>query len=141
MYLLRIAAIAATVSLVPAAFATTQNRAEKLFLASAKSKQALTKLEAAAKSGNATAEDWLGLAYQSGFSEGMSRSYPMALKWFDKAAKTGCANAEFNLGQMYQVGAGVPRDFAKAKHWYRLAAKKGSVEAKYSLEVLSELAQ
>lgn len=139
--LFRCVVVAVAMAFGPSALAVTNSRAEKLFLASAKSRHALIKLESAAKSGNAAAEDWLGLAYQSGFSKGLSRSYRTALKWFEKAAKKGDANAEFNLGQMYQVGAGVPRNFAEARHWYRLAAAKGSVEAKYSLTVLAELAR
>ncbi|MEJ2686406.1 MAG: hypothetical protein P8124_04210 [Gammaproteobacteria bacterium] len=139
--LYRAVAVATAMAIGPSAFAVPHNHARKLFLASAKSRHAFVELEAAAKSGNAAAQDWLGLDYQSGYSKGLSRSYQIALKWFEKAARKGDANAEFNLGQMYQVGAGVPRNFAKARHWYRLAAAGGSTEAKYSLEVLAELAR
>ena len=139
--LFRAVAVAAAMATGPSALAVSHNHAERLFLASAKSRHALIKLEAAARSGNAAAEDWLGLDYQSAYSKGLSKSYQIALKWFEKAAKKGDANAEFNLGQMYQVGAGVPRNFAKARHWYRLAAAGGSTEAKYSLNVLAELAR
>lgn len=132
-------AIAGLMATAASASVLTAKQAEKLFLASPTSKPALTKLETAARSGNAVAEDWLGLAYQSGFSHRTPLNYKLALKWFEKAAAQGYANAEFNLGAMYQVGEGAPQSDAEAEHWYRLAAAGGSIAARHSLRVLEEL--
>lgn len=136
---IRTATIAGLMATTASAFAMTAKQAEKLFLAAPTSKPALTKLETAANSGNAVAEDWLGLAYQSGFSRGTPLNYRLALKWFEKAAAQGYANAQFNLGSMYQVGEGTPQSDAEAEHWYRLAAAHGSIAARQSLRVLEQL--
>ena len=39
-------------------------------------------------------------------------------------AEQGDAEVQYNLGGMYQLGRGVPQDYAEAVRWYRLAAGK-----------------
>ena len=41
-------------------------------------------------------------------------------------AQKGDAKAQFNLGYIYDIGQGVPRDYAEAVKWYRLAADQGN---------------
>ena len=133
---LRLSVVASALLVALPAVAMTNGQAKNLFLASATDTSALAKLEKAAKSGDPMAEDWLGLAYQSGYSKGLPQSYTAALKWFEKAAAKGIGNADFNIACMYQVGAGVPQSYRQARHWYAKAAARGSVEGRYTLHLL-----
>ena len=38
-----------------------------------------------------------------------------------------------NLGVMYDIGQGVPQDYAEAVKWYRLAAEQNDAVAQYNL--------
>lgn len=42
------------------------------------------------------------------------------------AADGGCAMAQYELGRRYELGDGVPQDYAEAARWYHKAAEKGS---------------
>lgn len=48
-------------------------------------------------------------------------------------ANQGDAEAQFNIGVMYDVGQGVPQDYAKAKAWYEKAAIQGHAVAQNNL--------
>lgn len=63
----------------------------------------------------------------------MSKDATEALRWYVKAARQGHINAQYNLGVMYNLGDGVPRDYAKAVKWYLEAAEQGHREAQYNL--------
>ncbi len=52
------------------------------------------------------------------------------------AAKGGKASAQHQLGLVYQIGQGVPQDYAEAKTWYLRAAEKGFAPAMHSLGLL-----
>ena len=45
--------------------------------------------------------------------------------WYRKSADQGDVRSQASLGFMYQVGQGVPRDYAQAVAWYRKAADQG----------------
>ena len=45
------------------------------------------------------------------------------------AAEAGLVDAQFNLGGMYDVGLGVPQDYAEAAKWYGRAAEQGDARA------------
>ena len=57
------------------------------------------------------------------------------------AADQGDAGAQFNLGLMYDLGRGVPQDYAQAVKWYRLAADQGYAWAQNNLGNMYELGQ
>ena len=48
----------------------------------------------------------------------------------------GDASAQYSLGVMYEVGKGVPQDYAEAVKWYRLAAEQGNALAQNSMGVM-----
>jgi hypothetical protein len=52
------------------------------------------------------------------------------------AADQGDAGAQFNLGLMYDLGRGVPQDYAQALKWYRLAADRGNAWAQFNLGLM-----
>ena len=48
-------------------------------------------------------------------------------------AERGIEEAQTRLGVMYQLGQGVPKDYAEALKWFRLAADQGYAEAQFGL--------
>jgi TPR repeat protein len=74
-----------------------------------------------AKRGNADAQKWLGVAYESG--KGVQQDFLQALKWLRESAKQGDADSQNMLGQMYEDAEGVPRDYVQAAKWYRAACQ------------------
>jgi hypothetical protein len=55
------------------------------------------------------------------------------MKWFRKAAEAGNADAQTSLGGMYDLGWGVPQNYAEAMKWFRKAAEQGNADAETSL--------
>ena len=48
-------------------------------------------------------------------------------------ANAGDADAQHNLGYAYDIGQGVPQDYAQAAAWYRKAAEQGHADAQFNL--------
>jgi TPR repeat protein len=74
-----------------------------------------------ARLGDASAQMWLGAAYEQGWF-GMI-NFPEALKWFRKSAEQGDPDAQNELGRMYEEGEGVTQNYSLAAKWYRMAAE------------------
>ena len=55
-----------------------------------------------------------------------------------KRAQKGDAPIQNNLGFLYEIGRGVPQDYAQAVKWYRLAADQGYAKAQFNLGVMYE---
>jgi TPR repeat protein len=87
-----------------------------------------------AKQGDADAQFYLGVLYESG--QGVLRNDAEAIKWYRKAAEQDDAVAQFNLGIMYAKGEGVPQNDGEAAHWYRLAADQGLAGAQFDLGIM-----
>jgi len=92
-----------------------------------------TRLMALANSGNATAEEILGLEYLDGNGEPVNEAE--GAKWLERAASQGQAVAAYRLGTLYERGQGVPANPAKAVQWYSQAAKAGNRKAMHNLAV------
>jgi TPR repeat protein len=52
---------------------------------------------------------------------------------FERQAASGDAAAQCGMALAYELGAGVPRDYAQAVLWWRKAAKQGNEAAQYWL--------
>lgn len=146
------------------AYAMTSTEAKQLEKAASNGNATdLSKLAAAAKSGDAkaqlalgfywftkkdyaTSNQWWGKAATQGnvkaetvlgldrtLGLGAPKDYVRANYWFEKAASQGSANAEFNLGLAYFHGYGVPKNYAKANYWYRKASAQGFALAENNL--------
>lgn len=76
-----------------------------------------------AEAGDADAQAYLGIMYESG--EGVPVSYSNAKKWHKKAAEQGHPQAQFFLARMYEEGKGGPVNLNKAIKWYIKAAEQG----------------
>ena len=75
--------------------------------------------------------------FEKGFNAFTRGEYAMAARALRPPAEQGHARAQFVLGYLYQVGQGVPQDFAEAEKWYRKAAEQGNAKAQYNLGVLN----
>lgn len=91
------------------------------------------RLAALAASGNAAAQEVLGLEYLDG--DGVAVNEAEGAKWLERAATNGEAVAAYRLGTLYERGHGVATNAAKAAQWYAIAAKTGNCKAMHNLAV------
>lgn len=98
--------------------------------------------EAKARSGDAVAQDVVGMAYKYG--DVTVQDHAKSLHWFLQAAGQGDADAQFNLGRIYGKATGfvyekqraAPHDNALAATWYRKAADQGYAPAQVNLAMM-----
>lgn len=87
----------------------------------------------AAKSGNADAEELIGVMYALGL--GVERDDVRAFEWYLRASMKGHPGAQSGIGWYYEVGRGVAGiDLVRAYMWYTLSAIGGDPDAAISLE-------
>ena len=87
----------------------------------------------AARSGNAEAEELIGVMYALGL--GVEKDEVRAFEWYLRAAMKGHAGAQSGVGWYYEVGTGlVAPDLVRAYMWYVLSAIGGDPDAAISLE-------
>lgn len=87
----------------------------------------------AARSGNAEAEELIGVMYAMGL--GVARDDQRAFEWYLRSAMKGHPGAQSGIGWYYEVGRGLPApDLARAYMWYTLSAIGGDPDAAISLE-------
>ncbi|MEP0960788.1 MAG: tetratricopeptide repeat protein [Roseobacter sp.] len=87
----------------------------------------------AARSGNAEAEELIGVMYAMGL--GVVRDDQRAFEWYLRSAMKGHPGAQSGVGWYYEVGRGLPTpDLTRAYMWYTLSAIGGDPDAAISLE-------
>lgn len=90
-------------------------------------------LEPAARSGNADAEELIGIMYALGL--GVTRDDVRAFEWYLRSAMKGHPGAQSGVGWYYEVGRGLPApDLVRAYMWYVLSAIGGDPDAAISQE-------
>ncbi|MDP6969561.1 MAG: tetratricopeptide repeat protein [Gammaproteobacteria bacterium] len=95
--------------------------------------QALQELSLAAQSGNAEAEELIGVMYASGL--GVEQDDMRAFEWYLRASMKGHAGAQSGVGWYYEVGRGLAApDLVRAYMWYALSAIGGDPDAAISQE-------
>ncbi|SDY75564.1 hypothetical protein SAMN05444004_10356 [Jannaschia faecimaris] len=95
--------------------------------------QAREALWPAARSGNADAEELIGVMYALGL--GVDRDEIRAFEWYLRAAMKGHPGAQSGVGWYYEVGLGMPAsDLIRAYMWYALSAIGGDPDAAISQE-------
>lgn len=95
--------------------------------------QAYDELWPAARSGNAEAEELIGVMYAMGL--GRPRDDQRAFEWYLRSAMKGHPGAQSGVGWYYEVGRGLPSpDLVRAYMWYTLSAIGGDPDAAISLE-------
>ena len=98
-----------------------------------KFEQAYTQLLPAARSGNADAEELIGVMYAMG--QGVPKDDQRAFEWYLRASMKGHPGAQSGIGWYYEVGRGVAKiDLVRAYMWYTLSAIGGDPDAAISLE-------
>jgi TPR repeat protein len=95
--------------------------------------QAKELLWPAARSGNADAEELIGVMYAMGL--GVERDDQRAFEWYLRSSLKGHPGAQSGIGWYYEVGRGMPApDLVRAYMWYTLSAIGGDPDAAISLE-------
>ena len=95
--------------------------------------QAMEELIPAARSGNAEAEELIGVMYAMGL--GVERDEIRAFDWYLRSAMKGHPGAQSGVGWNYEVGIGMPApDLVRAYAWYVLSAIGGDPDAAISQE-------
>jgi TPR repeat protein len=84
-------------------------------------------IERLANSGNAGAQNELGVRYHNG--NGVQKDDNQALAWCLKAGLQGDLKAELNLGWLYANGVGTEKNDQLAVAWYLKAAQQGNSDA------------
>lgn len=94
---------------------------------------AMQELLPAARSGNAEAEELIGVMYAMGL--GVERDDIRAFDWYLRASMKGHAGAQSGVGWYYEVGRGISApDLVRAYMWYVLSAIGGDPDAAISQE-------
>ncbi|MDD9922136.1 MAG: tetratricopeptide repeat protein [Boseongicola sp.] len=87
----------------------------------------------AARSGNADAEELIGVMYALGL--GVERDPERAFEWYLRSSLKGHPGAQSGLGWYYELGLGMPApDLVRAYLWYGLSSIGGDPDAVDSLE-------
>ena len=94
---------------------------------------AMVELLPAAKSGNADAEELIGVMYAMGL--GVERDDERAFEWYLRASMKGHPGAQSGVGWYYEIGRGMAApDLVRAYMWYVLSAIGGDPDAAISQE-------
>ena len=95
--------------------------------------KAMQELLPAARSGNADAEELIGIMYAMGL--GVKRDDIRAFDWYLRASMKGHPGAQSGVGWYYEIGRGLPApDLIRAYTWYVLSAIGGDPDAAISQE-------
>lgn len=95
--------------------------------------EAMQALLPAARSGNADAEELIGILFAMGL--GVPRDDERAFEWYLRSAMKGHPGAQSGVGWYYEIGRGIPQpDLVRAYLWYRLSAIGGDPDAAMSIE-------
>ena len=98
-----------------------------------KFKEAMQDLLPAARSGNAEAEELIGVMYAMGL--GVERDDIRAFEWYLRASLKGHPGAQSGIGWYYEIGRGLPAPaLIRAYTWYVLSAIGGDPDAAISQE-------
>ena len=99
--------------------------------------QAMQALLPAAQSGNADAEELIGVMYAMGL--GVARDDVRAFEWYLRASMKGHPGAQSGVGWYYEVGRGLERpDVVRAYTWYVLSAIGGDPDAALSQDEVAK---
>ena len=113
------------------AFAEIENARD--LMEEGKFAEAMEELLPAARSGNAEAEELIGIMYAMGL--GVERDDMRAFDWYLRSSMKGHPGAQSGVGWYYEIGRGMPApDLIRAYTWYVLSAIGGDPDAAISQE-------
>ena len=91
----------------------------------------------AARSGNADAEELIGVMYALGL--GVEKDTERAFEWYLRASMKGHPGAQSGIGWYYELGIGMAApDLVRAYLWYGLSSIGGDPDAVLSLEEIQK---
>ena len=103
------------------------------FMEEGRFEEAMQELLPAARSGNADAEELIGVMYAMGL--GVEQDDQRAFEWYLRASLKGHPGAQSGIGWYYEVGRGITApDLVRAYMWYALSAIGGDPDAAISQE-------
>lgn len=127
---MRYSLIALALSISPA-FAGLEEARD--MMETGKFKDAYEELWPAARSGNADAEELIGVMYAMGL--GVVQDDQRAFEWYLRSAMKGHPGAQSGVGWYFEIGRGLAApDLVRAYLWYTLSAIGGDPDAAISLE-------
>lgn len=95
--------------------------------------EAMEVLRPAARSGNADAEELIGVMY--GLGLGVEQDYRRAFEWYLRSSLKAHPGAQSGLAWYYELGLGLPApDLVRAYVWYQLSTIGGDPDAAISVE-------
>ncbi|MEM9344223.1 MAG: tetratricopeptide repeat protein [Pseudomonadota bacterium] len=101
-----------------------------------KFEEAMAEFLPAARSGNADAEELIGVMYALGL--GVERDDVRAFEWYLRSAMKGHPGAQSGVGWYYEIGRGMPEpDLVRGYMWYVLSSIGGDPDAAISQEEIS----
>ncbi len=113
--------------------ATADIEAARDLMETGRFEEAREALWPAARSGNADAEELIGVMYALGL--GVERDDERAFEWYLRSALKGHPGAQSGVGWYYEIGRGMPApDLTRAYMWYVLSAIGGDPDAAISQE-------
>lgn len=125
------------VLLILAAPAHAELKAARDLMEAGKFTEAMEQLRPAARSGNAEAEDLIGVMYALGL--GVEPDPVRAFEWYLRASMKGHPGAQSSVGWSYEAGIGLPApDLVRAYMWYSLSAIGGDPDAATSAEEVAK---
>jgi len=112
--------------------ATADIEAARDLMEANKFEEAREALWPAARSGNADAEELIGVMYALGL--GVEKDPVRAFEWYLRSAMKGHPGAQSGIGWYYEEGIGTAVDLTRAYMWYALSAIGGDPDAAISQE-------
>ena len=126
-------ALAVTLALAVVPHVRADIREARDLMDASRFEEAYALLFPAAQSGNADAEELIGVMYAMGL--GRPRDDERAFDWYLRASLKGHPGAQSGIGWYYEVGRGMPApDLVRAYAWYTLSAMGGDPDAAISQE-------
>lgn len=128
-------AVAALVAMMtsPAAADIEKGR---ILMESHRFEEAMAEFLPAARSGNADAEELIGVLYAMGL--GVERDDERAFEWYLRASMKGHPGAQSGIGWYFEVGRGTGVDLVRAYLWYGLSTIGGDPDAAVSIEEVAK---
>ena len=125
------------ITLAPPASANSRLEKARDLMEANQFKEAREALLPLARSGNADAEELIGVMYALGL--GVERDDVRAFEWYLRSSMKGHPGAQSGIGWYYEVGRGLTApDKVRAYLWYTLSAIGGDPDAAVSQEEIAK---
>ncbi|WP_394691658.1 tetratricopeptide repeat protein [Hoeflea sp.] len=108
----------------------------RILMEESRFEEAMAEFLPAARSGNADAEELIGVMYAMGL--GVERDDERAFEWYLRASMKGHPGAQSGIGWYFEVGRGTAVDLVRAYLWYGLSTIGGDPDAAISIDEVAK---